>query len=135
MAYSGFLFKFGEYKFPKNLMEWDKYDCYPSQRQDLDSYTDANGLTHRNAIEHTKTKVEFTTRQMTESKMDNVMSNMEQNYINSKERDAYCTYYDMESRTYKTGHMYLDPSLKFHVIGERNGNLIYGETTFKFIEY
>ena len=55
MAYSGYLFKFGNYTFPNKYILWDTFETNPNQRQDLDSYTDANGLTHRNAISHTKT--------------------------------------------------------------------------------
>jgi hypothetical protein len=67
--------------------------------------------------------------------MDEVMSGLVGNYLNYDDRDAMCTYYDMENRIYKTGHMYIDPSLQFRVIGEQGGKLQFGETTFLFIEY
>ena len=135
MAYSGFLFKFGNYTFPNKYIKFDTFDVAPNQRQDLDSYTDGNGVTHRNALEHTKTQVQFTIIGVKENVMDEIMSNVSSNYMNNNERDANCTYYDPETRSYKSGHFYLDPSLQFKLKGEQNGSLIYGETQFLFIEY
>ena len=135
MAYRGFLFKFGEYTFPDKFIKFDTFDVAPNQRQDIDSYTDANGVTHRNAISHTKTQIQFTVRSVKETVMESIMSGISGNYINANERDAYCTYYDPETITYKTGHFYLDPSLKFRLKGVQNEELLYGETQFLFIEY
>lgn len=135
MAYGGFLFRFGNYTFPNEFIKWDSYDQNPDQRQDINDYTDANGFTHREALEHGKTQVQFATVKLKEKDVDNIMSNLTKNYINYRERDAYCTYYDIETRTYRTVHMYLDPSLKFRIRGEQGGKLVFGETTFLFIEY
>lgn len=135
MAFNGVLFKFGEFNFPNRHIKFDTYSIAPNQRQDIDSYTDANGVTHRNALEHTKTQVQFTTWEMKESDMDYIMSNIVQNYMNPNERNALCTYFDPETRTYKTGVFYLDPSLQFRICSITNGILNYGETQFTFIEY
>lgn len=135
MAYSGYLFKFGNYTFPNKYIMWDTFETNPNQRQDLDSYTDANGLTHRNAISHTKTQIQFSTRKMPESEMKKIMDGMVKNYKNEKERDANCTYYDTEHLSYKTGHFYLDPSLQTKILGLKKGILWFGEITWLFIEY
>ena len=47
-----YLFKFGNYTFPDTYIAEGGYEIKPNQRQDLDSYTDQTGLTHRNAIPH-----------------------------------------------------------------------------------
>lgn len=133
--YSGYLFKFGNYVFPNKYINWDTFDIKPNQRQDLDSYTDANGETHRNAIPHTKTQIQFTTKQMSESSLKAIMDKMVENYKNAKERDANCTYYDTEYFSYKTGHFYLDPSLQTKILGLKNGKLWFNEITWLFIEY
>lgn len=135
MAYSGYLFKFGNYVFPNKYINWDSFEINPNQRQDLDSYTDANGLTHRNAIPHTKTQIQFTTTKMPESDMEKIMDGMVKNYRNEKERDANCTYYDTEHFKYKTGHFYLDPSLQMKILGLKNGKLWFNDVTWLFIEY
>ncbi len=135
MAYSGYLFKFGNYKIPNKYILWDSYTTNPNQRQDLGSYTDANGLTHRNAIPHTKTQVQFTTRRMPENIMKDIMESIVDNYINVKERDANCTYYDTEHFQYKTGRFYIDPSFKMKIQGEKDGELWFNYKSWLFIEY
>lgn len=135
--YNGYLFQFGNYIFPNKYIKFDTYDIAPDQRQDLDSYTDGNGLTHRNALEHTKTDITFTTLQMPESAMNSILSNLELNYINPNETDANCVYYNPRKRQYSTGHFYLDPSVQFRIKkADDDGKKInYGETQWTFIEY
>lgn len=130
------IFKFGNYQIPNRFIEWDSYTIKPNQRQDLDSYTDANGLTHRNALSHTKSDVEFKIRKLLEKDARSIINGITSNYINSKERDANCEYYDPESGTNKTGHFYLDPSQQFKISGiDAEGNLIYDAINFRFVEY
>lgn len=127
------LFKFGSYEFPSNLIAKDGYDIKPNQRQDLDPFTDQTGLTHRNALAHTKTEITITTRNnLTWAEVQSIMQGLTSNYINSAERDANCEYFDTETFTIKQGHMYLDPSqsFKIRIYKER-----YPAITFTFVEY
>ena len=110
-----YVFKFGDYIIPNEYIAEDGYDCTPNQRQDLDPFTDQFGVTHRNALQHTKTDVTITFRQLTWAQFQNLISNIVANYSIINERDAQCTYLDMETMTMKQGHMYLDPSCKFKV--------------------
>lgn len=130
-------FKFGNFDFPDRLIKWGAVNVNPNQRQDLDSYTDGYGVTQRNALAHTKTQIQFTTLPMKASEMDMVMTGINGNYINYNERDAYCTYYDDESRGFKTGHFYLDPSLQFtrSEVDDQGIPTKYGEMQWLFIEY
>lgn len=130
-------FRFGSFDFPENLIKWGAVNVSPNQRQDMDSYTDGYGVTQRNALAHTKTQVQFTTLPMRGTDMDMVMAGITSNYINPKERDANCTYYDDESRGFKTGHFYLDPSLQFvrNEVGKDGRPTKYGEMQWTFIEY
>ena len=132
--YGGYLFKFGDFIFPNKYIKWDSYDSAPSQRQSLDAYTDANGVTHDNALEHSKTEIKFTTLKMWEDEWENIMNNMVRNYINFKARDAHCSYFDFETCQYKTGHFYFDKSFRAsaNVI---EGRLKYNEAEWTFIEY
>ena len=132
--YGGYLFKFGDFIFPNKYIKWDSYDSAPSQRQSLDAYTDANGVTHDNALEHSKTEIKFTTLKMWEDEWENIMNNMVRNYINFRARDANCSYFDFETCQYKTGHFYFDKSFRAgaNVI---EGRLKYNEAEWTFIEY
>lgn len=130
-------FVFGNFGFPDNLIKWGAVTVNPNQRQDLDSYTDGYGVTQRNALAHTKTQIQFTTVPMSGQKFRMIMDGIRSNYINSKERDANCTYYDDESGGFKTGHFYLDPSLlaNRNQVGADGVPTKYGEIQWTFIEY
>lgn len=130
------LFQFGSFIFPNKYIEFDTFDIAPNQRQDLDSYTDGYGVTQRNALAHTKTQIKFNTRGMNGAEMDVITSGIASNYINYNERDANCRYYDPESRSYKTGHFYLDPSVQFRIKKVTDSGVDkYGEMSWTFIEY
>lgn len=131
MAY----FKFGNYVFPEELIK-SGVSAKPNQRQTIDSYSDGYGVTQVNTLKHTKTQIQFTTVKMSGEKMKNIMHGITSNYINELKRDAECTYYDDEYQKKKTGHFYLDQSLEFNTLKERDGiPLEYGEMTWLFIEY
>lgn len=112
---ANYCFQFGSYTIPDTYIAEDGYDCTPNQRQDMEPYTDGNGVTHRNAVAHTKSDVTITFRALKWDEFTTLITSIVANYINSKERDANCTYLDMETMTMKTGHFYLDPSCKFKV--------------------
>lgn len=134
MSYNGFLFQFGDFIFPLKYISWDSYDTAPSQRQSLDAYTDENGVTHDNALEHSKTEIKFNTVKMGEGEWGFVMGNVVKNYISFNARDAMCVYFDFETCQYKTGHFYFDKSFRAST-NLVNGSLRYNETTWTFIEY
>ena len=110
-----YLFKFGTYTFPNELIAEGGYECTPNQRQDLDPFTDQFGVTHRNALQHTKTDITITFREMSWQDFQTLISNIVANYAKITERDATCTYLDLETFTMKEGHFYLDPSCKFQI--------------------
>ncbi len=137
MGYKQYLFQFGNFIFPNKYIKFDSYDIAPDQRQDLDSFTDGDGETHRNALSHTKTNVTFTTNPMPEKAMDSILSNLEANYINPNETDANCTYFNPRKRGYASGHFYLDPSVKLRIkkVDDDGKSIQYNETQWTFIEY
>lgn len=128
-------FKFGDYEIPASKILIGSYRTKPKQIQDKDAYTDGNGLTHRNALKHTKSQVQFTLMKMTESDMKKIINGMKKNFINLLERDGNCTYYDTWDGGLNTAHMYLDPSTEFILIREDDGTRMYEETQMLFIEY
>lgn len=127
------LFKFGDFDLTPYMVA-KKYKIRPNARQDLDSYTDAEGITHRNALRHTKSIVSLSIMPMTKEEKVFFMGNITRNYINPLERDANCTYYDEEYDIEKTGHFYLDPNLEF-VINEDGPKKHYEEINMTFTEY
>lgn len=137
MAFSGYLLKFGKYTFPLKYIKEKTYKSKPNQRQNLNAYTDANGVTHTNPLKHTKSFISFTTLAMSGKEMDSIMENIVKNYIKYEDRNANCTYYDTENNTYKTGEFYLEQSLEFAIDKlSRDGKTIeqYGEMQWTFTE-
>lgn len=134
MAYNRYFFQWGDFIFPMECIKWGSYDMAPNQRQSLDAYTDEDGLTHDNALPHTKTEIKFTTLPMWQPKWDFIMGNIVRNYLIYDARDANCVYYDFETRVYKTGHFYFDKSFRASANSVK-GVLKYSEATWTFIEY
>jgi hypothetical protein len=128
------VFKFGNADFTY-LIRAESYDITPNARQDLDSYRDADGVLQRTALSHTATTVEFDVKMLREPQMRKLMDAITGSYINYNERDAQCTYYDPETGKLKTGHFYIDSNLKFGLYAVWNGEKVYKETHFKFVEY
>lgn len=115
MADVSYVFRFGGYEIPNEYLAEDGYECTPNQRQDLDPWTDATGVTHRNVVGHTKSDVTLTFRALKWDEFTELITGITSAYSDVGERDAYCSYLDMETMTLKTGHFYLDPSCKFKV--------------------
>lgn len=127
------LFKFGNYEIPSTLISEGGYEIKPNQRQDLDPFTDQTGLTHRNALSHTKTEVVITLREgLSWSQVTSLISSIRSNYRRWAERDANCEYYDPETNTTKTGHMYLESSQGFTI---KTFKEKYPALTLTFVEY
>ena len=126
-----YLFQFGNYQIPNEYIAEGGYEVAPNQRQDLDPYTDANGITHRNTLEHTKSDVTLGIRSLNWEQFTSLISGLTSNYL-SNERDAICSYLDMETMQVKSGHFYLDPSCKFKV--RRLNDKVDG-FTLRFTEY
>ena len=127
------LFKFGDFDLTPYMVA-KKYKIRPNARLDLDSYTDATGVTRRTALNHTKTIVSLSIVAMGKDEKIAFMSGITRNYINYLERDADCTYYDEEYDVEKTGHFYLDPNFEI-VVKEDGENKSYDEFMMVFTEY
>lgn len=134
MAYENYLIKVGDYTIPHEFIKADSYSAYRSV-QDLDPYTDANGELHRNALSHVPAKVEFETRNMlTNTEFAELMSNIQEQYINSLERKAKVTMYIPETDSYETQYMYM-PDIQPKIYGIFNGEIKYNSIRLAFIGY
>lgn len=128
------IFKFGTADFA-GLIRAGSFKINPNSRQDLDSYRDADGVLHRTALAHTATVVEFDVKRLRESELRPLMDAIVASYINYNERDAQCEYFDPETGQVKTGHFYIDSNLSFSLYAIWDGENVYNETHFKFVEY
>lgn len=131
MALQGYLIKVGNYTIPLTFMKIETYKSAPNQRQDLDSYRDANGYLHRNVLSHTATKLEFETPYLTFKDMRTLIQNIRANYTDDLARTVELTYYDEETDSYKTGTFYMPGTVEYNLFNKE----IYAPSRFAFIEY
>ena len=131
MAFSDYLLKVGNYTIPLRFMKLESYTSMPEQRQDLDSYRDADGYLHRTVLPHTATKIEFETPYMYMAEMQELIQGIKSNFTNVLARQCTLTYYDDETDSYKTGTFYMPGTIEFKWYNKN----IYAPTRFAFIEY
>lgn len=131
MAFNGsWLLKVGDYPIPLSVMAYGSYKASRNV-QDLDSYRDADGVLHRNALPHVAYKVEFETIYLTNKSFKTIIDNIKRNVIDVVANDVTLTYYDVWSDSYKTGHFYLPGTLEFPMLNKE----IHDQTRIAFIEY
>lgn len=107
MAYNGYLLKIGSYVVPSKFIKAESYSPYVNM-QDVDPWTDADGLVHRNAVELKALKVEFDTPPMiTRTQLNELLNGIRNNYISAKERTVNVTAYIPEYDDYVTQKAYL----------------------------
>ena len=134
MAYAGYLIKVGTYTIPLSIIRAETYSPYKSVT-DLDSYVDANGELHRNALGHIAYKIEFETIPLlTDVQFGSLMSNLYAQMSNQLERKAEVTAYIPEINDYITQDMYM-PDIKpvlYYADGEK---VQYNQIRLAFIGY
>lgn len=135
MAYNGYLVKVGNYIFPSNYIIMKTYKA-SYKIQDLDPYRDANGVLHRNALQHVPPTCEFQVKYgLTNSEYDVIMNNIRANFTKPQERKAVVSVFVPELGGYVESDMYMpDPEITI-VRQEDSSTLIYDTITFKFIGY
>lgn len=132
MAFNGsYYLKVGNYEIPLKFMKLDSYQTSPDQRQDLDSYRDADGLLHRAVLPHMATKVEFETPPLLVRDFRTLIDGIRNNYLSELARDCTLTYYDDETDSYKSGHFYMPGTMTYKVYNKQ----IYNSFRIAFIEY
>lgn len=134
MAYGGYLVKVGNYVIPMTFIKADSYKI-SHKIQDLDSYRDANGLLHRNALSHVPDKLEFECVPMlTNTEMNAVVSAIRGQFSLSAERKASVQAYLPEEDRYVTQDMYM-PDPEFQMYYADGTKVIYDAVRFAFIGY
>ena len=135
MAYGGFLLKIGDYIVSgKNIISADGISITRNV-QDIDSYRDANGILHRDALEHAPIKVEFSTKNMlTDSQLQDFFRNIRNNYTNATERKVIATVYVPELGEYKSCEMYISTPTP-EIWGIKNNVIYYKSMRIALIEY
>ena len=134
MAYAGFLIQVGSYKIPHSWIRAETYTVTKTG-QDLDSYRDANGLLHRNALTHWIAKVEFETPALkNNTEVAAFMNSISANYTNATEKKANVIAYIPETDSYTTQEMYM-PDITFTIYSANATEIKYNQFRVAFIGY
>ncbi len=134
MGFQGYFVKVGDYEIPLAYMNSGTYQAYRSVL-DLDTYTDADGVLHRETLAHVPCKAEFETPpMMTGSDFATLMDNISSNYINELERKANVTVFIPEKNDYITQEMYM-PDITSTIANIINNELRYNPIRLAFIGY
>lgn len=131
--YSGFLLKIGNEIFNMKYIKEKTYKGYVSV-QDLDSYRDANGLLHREALSHVPIKCEFETIPLNNEQYEQIMDMIRRNYINELERKVTITAFILEYNGYVTQDAYMaEPQPQIQTI--KDNKIQYAPLRIAFIGY
>lgn len=118
-------------------MRFMKAETYIATRSitDLDSYRDANGVLHRNALDHEIYKIEFNTPPMlTNNEVEELMRICRNAFTVPKERKLTVTAYMPELNDYITQEMYM-PDINFTPYWVNGDEIKYNAIRIAFIGY
>lgn len=142
MAYQGYFFKLKktvdgkttEWAIPLKYMKVESATFTPKIVQDLDPYTDADGLLHRNPVPHTSAKFEFSTPPMTIPQKEEFMSKLTSMFTDSLERKVTLQYYNDETGQYNQAECYC-PDFSFTPRTNSINGIVYDPIRVCFIKY
>ncbi len=136
MAFNGYLIKVGQVVFPLSFVYKESYSVTPNRRMDLDSFRNGYGVLERTVLDHSPSTIKFQTVPMDNSKLEEMMSLLRENYVNEKEKKLYIEYYCPDTNSYKYGNFYV-PDIEFpiHLVDLENNKILYKSFTLEFIEY
>ena len=100
---------------------------------DLDSARDADGVLHRNALDHISYTIQFETKPMDNDRMQTFLGAI-RNHWDVKERKVDIQFWNPEMGTYSSSTFYM-PDPEFQINHIEHGQLFYDKATIKFIGY
>lgn len=121
----------GNYEIPLKIMKYGSYKSSPAQRQDNDSYVDADGYLHRTTMPHVRSKIEFELINLSEQDFRGFMDAITSNYTVGIERKVHLTYYEEEYGQYVEGDFYMPGTMDFTMLNKE----VYDNIRIAFIEY
>lgn len=120
---------------PNKFISLTSYVSTPHQRQDLDAFQDNQGHLHRNALEHTRSKLEWNTPPLRERELKELQDILNSGIVNEKERKLKIIHYCFDTHTYEQAYFYM-PDITFTPLRiYRNGDILLDKVRLAFIEY
>ena len=134
MAYAGYLFKIGTFTVPFNMIFTESYKVTKND-QDVDSYRDANGKLHRNALSNWAFKCEWEIPPMKKHDEIETFFNNIYSQLSLPEKKGTGSFYVPELRGYFQGDVYLNSSVEFPMYRATPQFIQYGKIRVAFIGY
>lgn len=126
--FKGYLLKINGVIFPNKFIVYKSYEITPNQKQDLDSYLDGNGELHRKILPHVRTKCEFNTPPLKESKVNELRTFFgDTTTINVQ-------YWNPKKGLYESGVFYA-PDFTYIIDDLLNNDILYDQIRIALIEY
>ena len=134
MSYNGYLIKIGNYVVPFRYIEAKKFKC-GIKGQDLDSYRDANGILHREALKNVAIKAEWETpSDIDEATLRPLMDSIRNQYSDQTEKKATVTAWMPEIGDYVAMSCYL-PDVEYTIDYADAYTVKYSSFRLAFIGY
>lgn len=139
MAYQGYLIKIGNDKIEEKYVKFDSYNVLLSTN-DVDSYRDANGKLHRNALAHRVAKVEFNTPYINSREFNRLMSMISSHYAGGdaqyEKKLTNVSVYIPETDSYINGVEMYVPDITVQIYKKNtDGTFLYDPVRIAFIGY
>lgn len=123
-------------EFPLKYVKAESYKATPNQRMESDAKRATTGLLKRTTVEHTASKIDFTTPPITNTDMGAINTLLSNAYTDVKSRTLDLRYYDPETDSYKTGTFYV-PDIDYEItrVDLALTMIQYSGVRIAFIEY
>lgn len=119
--------------FPLKWIAFDNYQVTLNS-QDIDSYRDADGNLHRNALPHKVGKIEFNTPYLKQSEVVALTQFFTSRFIDANEKKLFVQYYCPEKDEMRTEYMYM-ADMNFKIYSNSTKGYIYEPTRIALIGY
>lgn len=131
----GFLVKVGNYTIPFRYIKYETYQALWSV-VDFDSYRDADGELHRDAVSDRRTlKVEWETPDMSDTEFEAFMSSIRAQFTSAKAKSCNVTAWVPEMGAYKSDKCYLTSDVNVTIRYADSKGLRYNPIRLAFIGY
>lgn len=121
-------------KFPQELIALESYKPTPLQRTEIKAYRDSNNLLRRTTSPNHKTKIEFTTLNLSLEQMEKLRNWLNSAFDNSQQRRLRIEYWDDELLAYRVMNAYI-PDITYQYKRISADSIDYMPVSLTFIEY
>lgn len=121
---------------PLRYIRAETYTVTPDQRMEWSAERDVTGVLHRETVQNTPPKIEFSTPLMTNTEIQALNTIIQNGFTNVLARDVTVQFYDPEKNEYWEWSCYM-PDVHYQIrnVDATNKIINYEETRYAFIGY